>query len=129
MPGDVVVMCSGTPPKAPVLQANRLRFGHRHATRSAIASRERRWPLSATESPPGAAPGPRPAVPPAPGFPGGGSGCRAVEAAGLPVTARSTYARILRDNRAFRRLWLADLVSLFGDWFNTIAVYTAVEEL
>jgi MFS family permease len=45
------------------------------------------------------------------------------------VTARSSFYRLLAANRPFRRLWFADLASLFGDWFNTIALYTAVDAL
>lgn len=45
------------------------------------------------------------------------------------MTSRSSYVQLVRDNRPFRRLWLADLTSLFGDWFNTIALYTAVDQL
>jgi hypothetical protein len=34
------------------------------------------------------------------------------------------YGRLLRGNRNFRRLWLAQIVSELGDWFYTIAIYT-----
>ncbi len=39
------------------------------------------------------------------------------------------YLELVRTNRNFRRLWLADVASLMGDWFNTMAVYTLVERL
>jgi MFS family permease len=39
------------------------------------------------------------------------------------------YLDLLRRNQDFRRLWLAEVVSFFGDWFNTIALYAAVAEL
>ncbi|MGH9944142.1 MAG: MFS transporter [Pyrinomonadaceae bacterium] len=39
------------------------------------------------------------------------------------------YVDLLRENRAFRLLWLGQVVSQLGDWFNTIAVYTLVLEL
>jgi len=39
------------------------------------------------------------------------------------------YLELLRTNRAYRLLWTADVASLFGDWFNTIALYTLVSEL
>lgn len=39
------------------------------------------------------------------------------------------YLELLRDNHDFRRLWLAEVISFLGDWFNTIALYTAVAEL
>lgn len=34
------------------------------------------------------------------------------------------YSRILRDNRNFRLLWLAQIVSELGDWFYSLAVYS-----
>src|SRR5213080_5116153 len=34
------------------------------------------------------------------------------------------YATLLRNNHAFRFLWLGQVVSQMGDWFDTIAVYT-----
>lgn len=36
---------------------------------------------------------------------------------------------VLRRNRDFRRLFAARLVSLFGDWFNTLAVLALLREL
>ena len=39
------------------------------------------------------------------------------------------YFELLRDNRDYRRLWLAEVISFLGDWLNTIALYTAVAEL
>lgn len=39
------------------------------------------------------------------------------------------YVELVRTNRDFRRLWLANVVSLLGDWFNTIALYTLVAGL
>src|SRR5271163_5363144 len=39
-----------------------------------------------------------------------------------PVSMRS-YARLLRGNRNFRRLWTAQIVSEIGDWFYTLAIY------
>lgn len=35
-----------------------------------------------------------------------------------------SYARLLRRNRNFRRLWLAQIVSEIGDWFYTLSIYT-----
>ncbi len=43
--------------------------------------------------------------------------------------ARLGYLALLRANQSFRYLWMAQVVSFLGDWFNTIALYTAVEEL
>ena len=40
-----------------------------------------------------------------------------------------SYVQLLRQNPSFRRVWLGQVVSFFGDWFKTIALYTAVQEL
>ncbi|HKZ02041.1 MAG TPA: MFS transporter, partial [Pyrinomonadaceae bacterium] len=39
------------------------------------------------------------------------------------------YIELLRQNRAFRQLWLGQVVSQIGDWFNTIALYTIILNL
>jgi len=39
------------------------------------------------------------------------------------------YVALLRRNRSFRQLWLGQVVSQLGDWFDTIAVYTLVLKL
>ncbi len=39
------------------------------------------------------------------------------------------YLEVLRRNRDFRQLWLGQVVSQLGDWFNTIAIYTLVLQL
>lgn len=39
------------------------------------------------------------------------------------------YIELLRRNRAFRQLWLGQVVSQMGDWFNTIALYTIILNL
>lgn len=39
------------------------------------------------------------------------------------------YLALLRRQRHFRRLWLGELVSFTGDWFNFIALYAAVQGL
>lgn len=41
----------------------------------------------------------------------------------------SGYAALLRNNAQYRQLWLAEVVSFLGDWFNTIALYTIVQEM
>jgi predicted MFS family arabinose efflux permease len=50
----------------------------------------------------------------------------------LPREPRSstlaTYARLLRTNRNFRRLWIAQIISEIGDWFYTVALYTMLLE-
>ena len=39
------------------------------------------------------------------------------------------YGELLRGNRGFRLLWLGQVVSQMGDWFDTIAVYTIALKL
>ncbi|HKR61196.1 MAG TPA: MFS transporter [Pyrinomonadaceae bacterium] len=39
------------------------------------------------------------------------------------------YLELLRGNRAFRQVWLGQVVSQTGDWFNTIALYTIILNL
>lgn len=41
----------------------------------------------------------------------------------------SEYWRLARDNRNFRRLWLAQIVSEIGDWFYVVAIYSLLLEL
>src|ERR1700739_5142541 len=41
----------------------------------------------------------------------------------------ASYARLLRRNRNFRRLWSAQIVSEIGDWFYTLAIYTLLLQL
>lgn len=40
-----------------------------------------------------------------------------------------SYVRLLRENRNFRRLWLAQIVSEIGDWFYTLAIYSLLLQL
>src|SRR5688572_20314095 len=47
----------------------------------------------------------------------------------LPVYKSVGYIELLRGNRSFRLLWLGQVVSQLGDWFNTIALYTMIENL
>jgi MFS family permease len=52
------------------------------------------------------------------------------ETVGAPVKQASTgYVDLLRRNRDFRQLWLGQVVSQMGDWFDTIALYTIVLNL
>jgi MFS family permease len=39
------------------------------------------------------------------------------------------YLRLVRGNRNFRRLWLAQIVSEIGDWFYTLAIYSLLLQL
>jgi MFS family permease len=41
----------------------------------------------------------------------------------------SGYLEVLRSNRNFRQLWLGQVVSQLGDWFDTIALYTLLLNL
>jgi MFS family permease len=41
----------------------------------------------------------------------------------------SSYLRLLRQNRNFRRLWMAQIVSEVGDWFYSLAIYTLLLQL
>ncbi len=42
----------------------------------------------------------------------------------VPSLSLGSYFRLLRGNRNFRRLWLAQIVSEVGDWFYTLSIYT-----
>src|ERR1700756_3512493 len=41
----------------------------------------------------------------------------------------SAYARLLSQNRNFRRLWMAQIVSEIGDWFYSLAIYSLLLQL
>ena len=48
------------------------------------------------------------------------------------MEARATqvgYIDLLRRNRSFRQLWLGQVVSQMGDWFDTLALYTLILQL
>jgi predicted MFS family arabinose efflux permease len=47
----------------------------------------------------------------------------------IPSISLAYYARLLRTNRNFRRLWLAQIVSEIGDWFYTLSIYTLLLQL
>ncbi|HEY1657099.1 MAG TPA: MFS transporter [Candidatus Sulfotelmatobacter sp.] len=47
----------------------------------------------------------------------------------LPSISLSSYARLVRSNRNFRHLWLAQIVSEIGDWFYTLSIYTLLLQL
>lgn len=40
-----------------------------------------------------------------------------------------SYLELVRDNRDFRKLWFAQLISLGGDWFASVALLGLVDEL
>lgn len=48
---------------------------------------------------------------------------------GAPTISLRSYAQLLRANRNFRRLWLAQIVSEIGDWFYTLSIYTLLLQL
>jgi MFS family permease len=41
----------------------------------------------------------------------------------------AAYGRLLGENRDFRLLWIAQIVSEIGDWFYTVALYSLLLEL
>jgi MFS family permease len=41
----------------------------------------------------------------------------------------SAFGRLLRDNRDFRLLWIAQTISELGDWFYAVAIYSLLLEL
>ena len=47
----------------------------------------------------------------------------------LEAHAPVGYLELLRRNRGFRNLWLGQVVSQMGDWFDTIALYTIILNL
>ncbi len=47
----------------------------------------------------------------------------------LPGYESVGYIELLRNNRSFRQLWLGQVVSQMGDWFDTIALYTIILNL
>jgi MFS family permease len=47
----------------------------------------------------------------------------------LETSSTAGYIELLRGNRGFRQLWLGQVVSQLGDWFNTIALYTIILNL
>lgn len=46
-----------------------------------------------------------------------------------PHISLAAYYRLVRENRNFRRLWLAQIVSEIGDWFYSVAIYDLVFRL
>ena len=44
------------------------------------------------------------------------------------MMASRTYLQLVRENKAFRRLWIAAVISMLGQWFNTIALFLLILE-
>src|SRR5579872_6143690 len=47
----------------------------------------------------------------------------------LPSVSPASYVRLLRSNRNFRRLWMAQIISEIGDWFYTLSIYTLLLQM
>jgi MFS family permease len=47
----------------------------------------------------------------------------------LETTRPVGYIELIRGNRSFRQVWLGQVVSQMGDWFDTIALYTIIQNL
>ena len=47
----------------------------------------------------------------------------------LETVRPAGYLELLRGNRSFRQVWLGQVVSQMGDWFDTIALYTIILNL
>ena len=41
----------------------------------------------------------------------------------VEVDEQAGYWALVSGNKNFRRLWAGTVISLLGDWFNTIALY------
>lgn len=39
-----------------------------------------------------------------------------------------SYTALVRDNKEFRQLWIAAVISMMGEWFNTIALFFLILE-
>ena len=44
------------------------------------------------------------------------------------MMASRSYWALVRENRDFRKLWLASVISMMGEWFNTIALFFLILE-
>ncbi len=38
----------------------------------------------------------------------------------------NSYVRLVRENKTYRKFWLAAFISMFGEWFNTIALFLII---
>ena len=55
--------------------------------------------------------------------------CYAIPPMSSPTISIFEYGRLVRGNRNFRKLWMAQIVSEIGDWFYTIAIFSLLLEL
>src|SRR5258708_38652171 len=58
-----------------------------------------------------------------------GSSQRAPLATDSESIGLASYLRLIRGNRNFRLLWIAQIVSELGDWFYTLAIYSLLLDL
>ena len=42
--------------------------------------------------------------------------------------SNNAYVRLVRENKTYRKFWLAAFISMFGEWFNTIALFLIILE-
>jgi predicted MFS family arabinose efflux permease len=61
--------------------------------------------------------------------PQGQSSQQAPRAPGSESIGLASYLRLIRGNRNFRLLWIAQIVSELGDWFYTLAIYSLLLDL
>ncbi len=38
----------------------------------------------------------------------------------------NAYVRLVRENKTYRKFWIAAFISMFGEWFNTIALFLLI---
>ncbi|MBI98928.1 MAG: hypothetical protein CMB71_01980 [Euryarchaeota archaeon] len=38
----------------------------------------------------------------------------------------NAYVRLVRENKTYRQFWIAAFISMFGEWFNTIALFLLI---
>lgn len=38
----------------------------------------------------------------------------------------NAYVRLVRENRTYRHFWIATFISMYGEWFNTIALFLII---
>ncbi len=63
------------------------------------------------------------------GAPQSGSSQQEPLAPGSESIGLASYLRLIRGNRNFRLLWIAQIVSELGDWFYTLAIYSLLLDL